>query len=266
MAKLLGELDPDVFIFAGDVSPNRLDVKCFLEGLVGVKASKFFVCGNHDIWVSIAEQIKGHNSFTKYCSDLRKLCEKNDFHYLQKQPIIISDTAFAGTIGWYDYSTRNESLDHVFSMQDYVSNQSFVGSWNDGQYAYWTKNPESLLRLTDIEVSRVFCSDLADQLLRVRGKVKQAVAVTHIVPFKELVRYKGDPYFDFFSAFIGNVNLGKVIADSKIVKYAVCGHTHFPAEIEIGSVQCACSPIGYLNDFQGDLGEYIAERLKCFEL
>lgn len=272
---VLEELCPDVFVFAGDVSPDPVEVERFLRSLSGVKASKIFVSGNHDIWVPENRQLKAYDSQTKYYVDLKELCERNGFLYLSKEPVIVSDIAFVGTIGWFDYSTRNEFLDSLFPISSYESNQSFVGIWNDYCYAYWTENRDvdsrreeskSARRMADRDVARMLCSDLADQLRKVEGKVKQAVAVTHTVPFKELVKHTGDPEFDFFSAFIGNTELGRIITDSKIVKYAVCGHTHFPAEKEIGSVKCICSPIGYLDQFEGDLHEDIVAHVKSFKL
>ncbi len=196
--------------------------------------------------------------------------------YLGKNPIIISDIAFVGTIGWYDYSTRNESLDSVFPMAAYESKRSFFGIWNDGEWAYWPRDPKIeskdcrprklAHKMSDQDVAKMLCQDLSDQLRTIEGKVKKAVALTHTVPFKELVKYTGHPSSDFACAFIGSVQLGETIRASKSVTHAICGRTHFPAVMKLHSVECICSPIGYLDNFEGDLYEYVADRVKTFIL
>lgn len=272
----LNEISPDVFVFAGDVSSEISDIERFLRKIANLKMSKLFVCGNHDVWVSKKQQSNGYNSYLRYYRDIRRLCERYGVFYLAQEPLVISDVGFVGTIGWYDYSTRNTSLDRLFSMRDYESKRSHFGVWNDGEWAYWPKdigirsrdwkNRGFAAQMRDSEVSRMLCDDLRGQLQKIEDRVKQAVTVTHMVPFRELVRYTDDPSFDFFSAFIGCAEIGKTILSSKHVTHSIYGHTHFPTTMNLHSVKCICSPIGYLNDFEGDLEQYVVERVKTFKL
>jgi hypothetical protein len=80
------------------------------------------------------------------------------------------------------------------------------------------------------------------------------------------VRFTGDPSFDFASAFIGNIELGRIILSSGIVTHAICGHTHFPADMKIGTVRCIRSPIGYLDGFRGDLQKRVTNRVAFLEI
>ena len=48
------------------------------------------------------------------------------------------------------------------------------------------------------KVINILCQDLAEQIRLVREKVKQIIAVIHMVSFKELIEYAGDPSIDFF--------------------------------------------------------------------
>ncbi len=276
LAEILRNLDPDVFVFAGDVSSEDRYIEHFMKELSTFKKPKFFVCGNHDIWVSPERQSQGYNSFTKYYHEMKEKCQRYGFLYLAKNPVTISEVAFVGTIGWYDYSTRNPALDRIFTLADYESKESLYGIWNDREYAFWPRAQEASRRgaktgrtpdrMSDQEVASMFCSDLRSQLRSVENKVKKTIAVTHVVPFKYMVRFTGNAEFDFFSAFIGNTQLGEDMKASKHVTHAICGHTHFPAQVEFDSVKCVCSPIGYLDKFKGDIYDYILSRVKTFEV
>ncbi|RLE75210.1 MAG: hypothetical protein DRJ44_06210 [Thermoprotei archaeon] len=81
--------------------------------------------------------------------------------------------------------------------------ENFFAKW-----AYWSldlniKNRDwrirrLYLRMSGEKVINILCQDLAEQIRLVREKVKQIIAVIHMVSFKELIEYAGDPSIDFF--------------------------------------------------------------------
>jgi len=272
----LREVDPDVFVICGDISHRLDDIEYAFRKLEEMKSLKIFVSGNHDIWISKTKQKKGYNSYVKYYRDIKGICEKHNVTYLAKEPAIISDVAFVGTMGWYDYSLRNEALDDLIPMSSYRAKKSIYGYWNDAKWAYWPLdlNIENrdwrirrlCLRMSDEKVTNMLCQDLAEQIRLVKGKVKQIIAVTHMVPFKELIEYTGDPSIDFFYAFAGSTKIGEILKACKLVTHVIYGHIHKQSSAEIHSINCYSSPIGYLDDFEGDLLDYVYKTLGYFSL
>ena len=70
---------------------------------------------------------KGYNSYVKYRWDIKGIYEKHNVTYLAKEPAIILDVAFVGTMGWYDYSLRNETLDNLILISRYRAKKSIYG-------------------------------------------------------------------------------------------------------------------------------------------
>ncbi len=96
----------DVLLIAGDTAST--DLQFFEEALELFKTfpgRKLLVPGNHDIWVLAAG-----DSRKRYEYELPQICRRHGFEYLDADPVVIEGTAFVGTIGWYDYSFRDESL------------------------------------------------------------------------------------------------------------------------------------------------------------
>lgn len=249
------EANLDLFVLAGDLSPNLLELAKILAAFTesSLTCPKLFVPGNHDIWVTRHPHV---TSQQKYCA-IEKVCYECGFHPLSADPLVVNDIGFCGTIGWYDYSFRRES--YKISIERYAAKQLFGAVWNDLKYAKWGTD--------DVEVAHRFENELQSQINTIKDSVLRIVVITHHVPFQACVRYRGKLSWDFFSAFMGSQGLGEICQKETLVTHALFGHSHFRFHQQIGDVTAICSPVGYLYEMPAQsLPAYAQERLARFEV
>ena len=245
----------DIFILAGDLSPNLLELANILNAFTesNLECPKLFVPGNHDIWVSEHPQITSEQKY----DTIAVVCRECGFHPLDATPFVVNGIGFCGTIGWYDYSFRRR--EYNLSKGIYASKQLSRSVWNDSNYAKWDGS--------DPEMAHRFENKLRAQIRSIRDSVSQIIVTTHHVPFQECVPFRGTLPRDFFSAYMGSQGLGKICLEEQLVTHSLFGHTHTPIRQQIGNITAICSPIGYLYQSPAcDLATYAQERLTCFEL
>ncbi|MFV2015881.1 MAG: metallophosphoesterase [Candidatus Heimdallarchaeota archaeon] len=289
----LNQLDPDIILVTGDVAGSTKYIHKFLKEIEVKCKKKIFCPGNHDIWVN-SNAFDG--SWVKYYQVLPELCKITGWHYLPKQPIIINNIAFAGTMGWYDYSSRNPKWDGQISHEDYETkyNKLSGAMWMDKEFAKFGDN-------NDKAVADHLASELIEDLKQISGDLfsksigtlprlnlnfdkfdnsmliqhnnfDTLVIGTHIVPFLDFVKFTGGLEWDFFSAFIGNETLGNIISNitDSIRKISVFGHTHFPQKKKIKhNLEAICCPIGYPQEWEGkhsDLKELFKDRIIMLDI
>lgn len=245
-----------------------------MRGITVPVRKKIFCPGNHDIWVN-GKSFDA--SWVKYYQILPELCDLLDWHYLPRQPIVIDNVGFAGTVGWYDYSSRNPVWDDKVTIEQYATklNEATGAVWMDREFARFGK-------YSDQAVADHFATELIDDLSQIsidlivpmpelhssvslnidyQYKEKQQsnkeidtiVIGTHIVPFIDFVKFTGGLEWDYFSAFIGNTTLGKIISNIKkdVKTISVFGHTHFPQRKKINdNLEAICCPIAYPNEWE----------------
>lgn len=120
LAEEFSRLDPDAIVLAGDIANSLSGWKGALSHFNEINVPKFIIPGNHDVWVESKNALKrGQDSGWKYRIALPECARDFGFHYLPGQPFVLSDVGFAGSLGWYDYSLRDERLDGVLSRFDY---------------------------------------------------------------------------------------------------------------------------------------------------
>ncbi len=270
----LESLEPDIILVTGDIAGSTSYIKKFLEEITVSAKKKIFCPGNHDIWVNSQSY---DASWVKYYQVLPELSKELGWHYLPNQPLIIEKVAFVGTMGWYDYSTRNPTWDNEISLQEYETkfNKKSGAVWMDREYAKFGD-------YNDRVVADHFASELITDLQKISedifielpgtepakleefdiykiadkdqfGDIDTVVIGTHIVPFFEFVKFTGNLNWDYFSAFIGNTTLGKIIKsiNRDLRKISVFGHTHFPQrKILETNLEAICCPIGYPNEWE----------------
>ena len=245
----------DVFILAGDLSPNLFELAKILIAFAesNLNCPKLFVPGNHDIWASEHPDITSEQKY----DTITIICRECDFHPLDATPFVKNGVGFCGTIGWYDYSFRHNK--YKFSEETYASKQLLGSVWNDSNYAKWDG--------TDPEIARRFENKLRRQIRSIKDSVSQIIVTTHHVPFQECVHSRGKLPWDFFNAYMGSQGLGNLCLEEQLVTHALFGHTHAPIQQQVGDVTAICSPIGYLHESPAcDLSVYAQERLTCFQL
>jgi putative phosphoesterase len=231
---------PDAVAIAGDIATDLQTLGVTLKALSGLARTAVFVPGNHDVWCRIGEgPMKPGCSGRKYAQEIRVACEGAGFRYLPNQPIVVNGVGFAGTIGWYDYSFRSPELEQRVSLDDYRSKRCGQNVWYDVVCADWGASDEEIAARMEQDLAR-------DMALVAAENVRAIICVTHHVPFRRCVEYKGFIGWDFFSAYMGSEGLGRIMLEQPLVRAVLFGHTHSRFDVQIDHVRCVCPPVGYL--------------------
>ena len=247
--------DLDVFVLAGDVTPKLSEFyEIFGEfDNAGLTCQKLFVPGNHDIWVSKDANMTSEQK----CRVISQICQDHGFYSLIDVPHIVENIGFCGTVGWYDYTFASDKYD--FSAEQYAEKQLMGTVWSDKRYAKWED--------TDVNVAHRFETALGKQITFLKNKVKRIIVVTHHVPFRECIRYRGELPWDYFRAFMGSEGLGKLCLREPLVTHVLFGHVHYAVNQQVENVMAICAPIGYFHEQPAEsLQSYAEQRLTCFTL
>lgn len=245
----------DVFVLAGDLARHLVQLSETLNAfqLADLTCEKLFVPGNHDIWAIETADVTSEQK----CGIISELCHACGFHPLMDEPFIKEEIGFCGTLGWYDYSFAPDGYD--FSDDQYAEKELMGAVWNDKRYAKWSD--------TDPIIARRFEADLERQIASIREDVSRIVVVTHHVPFRECIRYRGELPWDFFRAFMGSEHLGAQCLQEPLVTHALFGHVHHVVDMQVRSVRAISAPVGYLQEEPAvGLQTYAAECLACFKV
>lgn len=239
------ELRADVLLVAGDVatSPTVL-----LQSFLTLRAAVphvLYLAGNHDVWSHPELQAKGQHAWWRLDTLLPALCEEAGVHNLDAGPLELGGVGFVGTLGWWDLSTRDPSLDAP--PEAYRTGQFAGLRWMDHTYAHF---PDA--------DGRPMSPEAVAGTLRGRLRVQldgctaeRIVAATHMVAFREQLHHKEHAGWRFAQAFIGHLGLGDVIAADPRVRLAVAGHTHIGSDFTRGGLRALCTPLGYQREWQG---------------
>ena len=215
MARALHEEAPDVLVLAGDLASAGLDnVRACLEQFEGLPAERLFIAGNHDIWTPDGD------SEELLRETLPAVGREHGFHYLEGAPWVdpTGRVGIAGTIGWYDYSFRDRSLPYDLDQyrRKYVRR---VAAYNDRLFVRWPHSDE--------EFTALIVDELRATLAGLSARVEEIVAVTHHLPFEELVvRWPDHPAWAFANAYLGAARLGEALLEFPRVRHHFCGHSH----------------------------------------
>ncbi len=239
-ARAVCERGADVLIIAGDTAST--DLKYFEDALAlfeDFPGRKLLVAGNHDIWVLAAE-----DSRNRYEQVLPEICDRYGFGYLDGGPVVIDRTGFVGTMGWYDYSFRDESLGvpmrfyeakvgpgaaaalrrykHLLDGHKDVTRamKRITAIWRDGQHVR--------LGTTDPEFAAEQADRLRRQIDQVAPRVRRIVAVLHHLPIPQMAPDHEEANWRFARAFLGSTCFGEILDAQPKVKYVLAGHSHWP--------------------------------------
>lgn len=270
--EVLKMVDPDVFVIAGDISPELGDIEYALDVFSSLKCLKLFVPGNQDIWVLSEEmQELGHDSYEKYYFYLPELCRRNDFVPLWMEPTEFGGVGFVGNIGWYDSKPKPSVPEEEFSPLE----QSLMDSvWNDMRWACWSdismmiEGSMSPVRRPDTEVSREFNLRLDQDLdsFEHQSSVREVVVITHYPPFVKLgvPPEKDQSGRDFL--FIGSHDTGGILQSHGKVSLSISGHIHDRRDVLVGDIRAVRCPVGYLNEEHRKYQEIVEDCLEVIHL
>lgn len=252
MAAQSARSDADVLIIAGDLTTGPLSQHGeILQALSAFPGLKLFVPGNHDLWQKVRER----NTWQRYEIELPQVVAAAGFHYLAQAPVVHNGYGFVGCLGWYDYSLRQtEPPDADLRLspatvtrpggtlhrdphrhdlawgdllpEDYATKamqclddnvaQGLV--WNDRFYVDWGK--------TDEEMVEYCCEKLRQQAASIAAEVDHVIAVTHFVPFAEVLPNARTVTAAYARAFAGSTRLGDTIRALPKISAAIFGHWH----------------------------------------
>ena len=245
----------DVLVVIGDTATHEGDAleQCLSRFIFA--GPKLIVAGNHELWTL------GDDSYAIFQEELPRRVRALGWQWLETEPFITSDLAIVGTIGWYDYSFAQENLEiprrfyeskispgaaaylggHYAHLLDHAADISqrakqIVARWNDGRYVKLHRSDEKFLA----EVT-----DRLDRQLAAAAQVKNVVAVTHHLPFVELLPPPHNAQWDFAKAYLGAAVLGRTLLKYPNLRHAYCGHSHFPATARVGHIHAVNIGSGY---------------------
>jgi len=237
----------DAVVLAGDTF--ALDIalleRC-LRLFDGFGGEKLLVAGNHDLWTTDGD------SFGLYDRAIPELARACGFHDLDGGHRVVGDVGFVGTIGWYDYSFRDDAIGVPIRFYEHKVAPGYAcrvpgfsdlfregeelpatalaaaSSWMDGRMIRWALDDRQFTQLTN--------ERLEAQLAAVEPGVRAIVAVTHHTPFAEMLRRKSDPSWAFGNAFMGSAGLGETLRRHEKVGHVVFGHSHTRERRQIGHI------------------------------
>ena len=226
----------DAVVIVGDItSGGRLE---YVEEVLSVikevtdPTYVLVVPGNHDIYLTESERFSGINSLLKLFM-FNELVERMGCIALMKRPYILGDVGFVGSIGWYDYSFTPDYLG--LRIEDFRAKAFGLYIWADRDYVK--------LPFSDEEFTLMLLDKLEEHIKSIYNSVDRIVAVLHHLPFKELVKYRLEPSWDYFSTFMGSENFGYLIKRySSKIKLVLYGHQHDGVETntcrDIDGIKC----------------------------
>ncbi|HET6251186.1 MAG TPA: metallophosphoesterase [Tepidisphaeraceae bacterium] len=243
----------DVLLVVGDTAAADGDALERCLSLFHFSGPKLFVAGNHELWTA------GPDSYAIYRDVLPKRVREAGWHWLEDEPFVAGDVAIVGSVGWYDYSFAQATLEiprrfyerkispgaarrfsEFASLFDDTSDLSpaareIVARWNDGRHVKLHRSDEAFL--TEL------LARLEMQLDALREK--RVVAAVHHLPFAQLLPLPHNSQWDFAKAYLGSARIGELLLRYPNVEYLLCGHSHLALEAKAGNIHAINIGSGY---------------------
>lgn len=243
LAERIRAVGADVALVSGDIATGA---PTWLQTLLTLKEAApevLVVAGNHDVWCHPELQAKGVDSWAWLDKLLPALCAEAGARLLDQGPVRLGRTGFAGTLGWYDLTTREHLLDAP--LEAYRTGRWGGMVWNDHTYARWND-----------EAGRPMLAEAVAGRLRERFSVHlesldapQVVVATHMLLFEGQIHRKAHPGWRFANGFMGSYPLGERIQADPRVTLTISGHTHLHSDLRLGRLRAMVSPLGYRREW-----------------
>ena len=275
--------DPDVLIVAGDAGNTLEALEEALSCFADIGAIRFFVPGNHDVWIETeGQELIG--SRVKYEERIPEVCRRSGFHDLGLEPVVIEDIGFVGSLGWYDYTFADRRLG--LTEDDYWKGRFGDDIWWDKKMTYWMPvsqpppsidrpklpgvSPQTKIvagapaeRMRDPEVCAEMTRRLEAHIVSIENRVKKIVAVIHTLPFFVGIPRRDPPYY--LDAYTGSERLGRVLHAHTKVKHCIHGHKHTNGEWTAGGIRLYRRGLGRVED-ESDVRESVAGAVGVIEV
>ncbi len=254
LIETMNEAAGDVLLVVGDtaVADGDLLEECLSRfRFAGVK---LFVAGNHELWTH------GPDSYAIYKQHLPRRVRELGWRWLEDEPFTAGGITIVGSVGWYDYSFAQPSLDipqrfyeakvspgaaehlpdwaHLLERSEDVPPHArgVVARWNDGRFVK--------LHRSDAVFLAELCANL-EAHLEAATAATRVIAAIHHLPFRALLPPPKTAQWDFAKAYLGSVRLGDLLLRFPNVTDVFCGHSHFPMAATVGHIRAVNIGSGY---------------------
>lgn len=207
----------EALLLGGDLAKNGETLEACLALFSGFRGAKMAIPGNHDIWVTDG---RAKESWTLHEHVIPETFERHGFHPLHLRPLRLGDHAFVGSMGWYDYSFRE---DIGVELEHYVRKL-----YPDEPRVMWTDARFAKFELDDPALTRALDERLDAQLAEV-ADAKEVIALVHHLVTPDLLvtpRALVPRHWRFANTFLGSTCFGDTIERYANVTQVFCGHIH----------------------------------------
>lgn len=261
--RMNAELQPgDAVLVVGDTAAGDGDEleQCLTRFSVG--GPRLLVAGNHELWT---RRDDSHRLFT---DELPARAAAIGWHWLEERPVRLNErVAVVGSIGWYDYGFALPHLgiprrfyEHKISpavavrLDEYAfllattdditpAGMEVAARWNDGRHVRLHRSDEQFLAERLAALDRDLSSLDAD------SAIERVIVGVHHVPMPELMPPKPPEHVmtgkAFAGAFLGSPAIGQMLLRHRKVAEVCCGHSHFPAQADVGHIRGVNIGSGY---------------------
>lgn len=254
LIKQMNDVGGDALLVIGDTAAADGEALEECLSLFKFNGPKLIVAGNHELWTH------REDSHAILREELPRRVRALGWHWLEDEPFVLGDIAIIGSVGWYDYSfaqpelgiphrfyaakispgaaERDPDLAHLFESREDLSPSAMdvVARWNDGRFVKLHRADEVFL---DESLGRM--RSQLDALL----SAKRIVAAIHHLPFAQLLPPPHSAQWDFAKAYLGSSKIGELLLRYPQISHVYCGHSHFPAEAQVGHIKAINVGSGY---------------------
>ncbi len=254
------ELAPDVLLIIGDIATAPAHYLQTLLALRAVVPRLLVVAGNHDVWTTPEAVAKGLDSWARLDHLLPALAAEAGAELLDRAPVEIDGVAILGSLGWFDFSTREHLLE--LPMEVYQKGNWGGLRWMDQVRAIWMEGDR---RMEAEEVALRLRERLAAQMRACTAK--KLVVATHMLAFAGQIHRRDFPEWRFVNAYMGSLGLGELIRSDPRVVLHLAGHTHLHSDLKLGKLRALVTPLGYKREWLGATPrEAVHRSMKLLEL
>lgn len=223
-------IQPDVVIIAGDIGEPWMEFDKCLSLFSEAKCPVGVILGNHELYATA-----GCHSEELWSITLPGIVERLGFVWMETDSIVIDQTAFIGTMAWYDYSSKAPRFGHLSDEDFYHAKSQLVA---DGVYIDWLRKDTVFAK----ELKEGFLNGLSK--LQGNPEIERIIVVTHVPLFSEqMVSHRSDSRQA--DAYFGNLTLGQEILKFDKVTNVISGHTHRPVDAKVNNVHVQIIPGDY---------------------
>lgn len=221
------EVEADVTILAGDIATGTLGVDWAKRlSWVGGGRPVLYVAGNHEFY--------GH-AFPALIDDLRAACAGSAIQVLENDEVVLSGIRFLGCTLWSDFASDGPA-------QRPASMAMCGRIVNDYRQIRGREGEQKLTPAETLERHELSRAWLTERLAtRFEGPT---VVITHHAPLvrrrpeRQLMRLVAGAFASDLSALMG----------SERAELWIYGHTHQPADLDVGGTRLLSNPRGYVRE------------------